>query len=157
MFNSTHIYSIFSRIHIFQGPSSFVWVQAWSRFFRVQIFKVPCFSGSVSSVRIQVLEAALCIYMKITLRHRCSLVNLLHISVLLRARYDIFKIYRTIRIKKYFQNILKLFFTYPVSFHYQSINRSVEAATRRFSTKKQHCIFSQKLLEEVHVLVVLYV
>ena len=110
MFNSTHIYSIFSRIHIFQGPSSFVWVQAWSKFFRVQIFKVPCFSGSVSRVRIQVLEVALCIYMKITLRHKCSPANLLHISGLWRARYTtIFSKYTELLGLK---NIFRIFWNY---------------------------------------------
>ena len=74
-FNPTHVYSIFSRIHVFQG-SSF----SGFMFFRVQVFKGLGLSGSGSSVRIQVLEVALCIYMQITLRHRYSPENLLHIS-----------------------------------------------------------------------------
>ena len=74
-FNPSHIYSIFSRIHVFQGPSFFGFM-----YFRVQVFKGPRLSGCRSRVKVQVLEVALCIDMEITLRHRCSPVNFLHIS-----------------------------------------------------------------------------
>ena len=74
-FNATHIYSIFSRIHVFQGPSFFGFM-----YFRVQVFKGPRLSGCRSRVKVQVLEVALCIDMEITLRHRCSPVNFLLIS-----------------------------------------------------------------------------
>ena len=40
---------------------------------------------------------------------------------------------------------------------YFCINWSLEVATGRFSAKKLYYIFTQKLLEEVQVLVVLYV
>ena len=71
-FNPTHIYSIFFRIHVFQDSDLHA-----SRFFRVQISK-----GSSPRFRVQVLEAALWIYIEITLRHRCS-----HFAVYLRTSF----------------------------------------------------------------------
>ena len=110
-------------------------------FFRVQVFWVhvfqgPGLSGSGSRVRVQVLEVALRIYMEIPLWHRCCPANLLPISEHLFIRTPLSDCFC----------MLKLWF------HCFCIT---EAATRISSTKKLHCIFTQKLLEEVQVLVVL--
>ena len=51
--------SIFSRVHVFQGPDFSGPGFSGSRFFRVQGFLGPGFSGSGSRVRVQVLEVAL--------------------------------------------------------------------------------------------------
>ena len=61
-FNPTHIYSIFSRIRFFQGPS----------FFWVHVFQGPS-RGSGSRFQRQP-------YMEITLRQMCYPINLLLIS-----------------------------------------------------------------------------
>ena len=77
-FNPTHVYSIFSRIYVFQGHV-FLGRQCFSgsRSLRVQVFQGL---GPRSRVRVQVLEVALCTYMEIILWHRCSPVTLLSIS-----------------------------------------------------------------------------
>ena len=49
----SHIYSMFFRIHAFQGPG---FSSSW--FFWVQVFQAPCFSGAGSRVWVQVLEVA---------------------------------------------------------------------------------------------------
>ena len=98
-------------------------------------------------------------YMEITLWNRSFLVNLLHISD-----------FRTSFYKNTFERLVLFvclnfdFFAFVLlhSFYvscelsYFSINWSVKAATGR-SKKNLYCIFIQKLLEEVQVLVAAYV
>ena len=121
----------------------------------VHVFKDPGFSWSESGVRVQVLQVALCIYMEITLRHRCYPVNF--------AAY-----FRTSFYKNTFEglplyvwtliSLLLYYFThfaYHVNFHILPLTDP--SATGRYSAKMLYCIFTQKVLEEVQVLVVLYV
>ena len=85
----------------------------------------------------------LCIYMEITLWHRCSPVNLLHISEHLFIRTplkDCFCLYISLLL------LLHSFYASCELSHF-SINLSLKAATRRSSIKKMYCIFNQKLLE----------
>ena len=95
---------------------------------------------SVTSIKL------LCIYMEITLRHRCSLVNLLHVLKDLFIRTPL-KVFCFCMFKLWFlcfciTSLMWTFIFFP---------------TVRFSTKKLYCNFTQKLLEEVQVLVVLYI
>ena len=95
----------------------------------------------------------LCIYMEITLCHMCSPVNLLQISGHLFIRTplkDCFCLFKLWFISFCITSlILRIIWA-------SSINWSIEAATGRLFTKKLYCIFTEKLLKEVEVLVVLY-
>ena len=82
------------------------------------------------------------VYMEITIRHRCSPVNLLYISEHLFIRTPYF-----------FSFVLLHSFYVSCELSYFSINWFVKAATGRSSTKKLYCIFAQKLVEKVEVLV----
>ena len=132
-------------LHIFQD-SSFL----GSKVFWIHVFKGPGFSGSGSSVWVQVLEVALCIYTENTLRHRCSSVNLLHISEHIFIRTPLKGLFLCLNFDLFAFVLLHSFYV-TCGFSYHSINLYVEAATGRSSTKKLHCIFTQKLLEVVHL------
>ena len=142
---------MFFQIKVFLGPcfSGF-------RFFKVQVFKRPGLSGSGSRVRVQVSEVHLCIYIEMTLRRRCSPVNLLRISEHLFIRTTLKDCFVCLNFD-FFAFVLLHSFYVSCELSHSSIKWSVEAATGRSSTKKLYCGFTQKLLEEVHVLVVLYV
>ena len=112
------------------------------------IFQDSCFSGSrFIRVQVWILEVALCIYMEITLQHRSSPVNLLE------------HLWRTASVCLnfgFFAFVLVHSFYVSCELSYSSVNWSIEEATGRSSTKKLYSIFTQKLLEEVQVLVQAY-
>ena len=99
-------------------------------FFRVQVFKGTGLSGSGSSVRIQVLEVVLHIYMEIALRHRCSPVNFLPNSQNLFVRTPLSACFCMLKLWFHCFCIASLI----LSIMYWS----AEAATGRSSTKKLH-------------------